>query len=135
MGKVILEQNEVMGNIKNLGAMEPGQHVSFNSTTGSVICTKGNVEKYIAWKEGKLVFDDATVTQVAKRLSRMFNVDIQVADDIKNHIYTVTFVDEPLFQILDLMTMATPVQYKTFPRKKLSDGTFSRQKIKIENKK
>ena len=62
----------------------------------------------------------------------MFNVDIEVSDDIKDYIYTVTFVDEPLFQILDLMTIATPVTYDALPRKKLPDGTFSKQKIIIQ---
>ena len=38
------------------------------------------------------------------------------------------------FQILDLMTIATPVSYKALPRKKLPDGTFSKQKIIIEKK-
>jgi hypothetical protein len=46
----------------------------------------------------------------------------------------VTFVDEPLFQILELMTVATPVEYKVLPRKKLPDGTYSKQKIIIQKK-
>ena len=29
-GKVVLEQNEVNGNAKTIGAMEPGQHVNYN---------------------------------------------------------------------------------------------------------
>jgi len=61
----------------------------------------------------------------------MFNVDIEVKDNIKDYIYTVTFVDEPLFQILDLMTIATPVKYEALPRKKMPDGTFTKQQIII----
>ena len=134
-GEVVLEQIYLNGNVKTIGRMEPGQHVSFNSVNGSIDCTKGCVEKYIAWKEGKLVFEDAYISEVAQRLSRMFNVDIEVADDILDYFYTVTFVDEPLFQILDLITIATPVIYKTLPRKKMPDGTFSKQKIIIEKRK
>ncbi len=108
--------------------MEPGQHVNYNLKTGMVSCTKGNVEKYIAWKEGKMVFEDTPITQVAERLSRMFNVDIEVADDVKDYIYTVTFVDEPLFQILDLMTIATPVAIKRFPGKNYLTAHFQSKK-------
>ena len=43
-------------------------------------------------------------------------------------------MDEPLFQILDLMTIATPVRYKALPRKKLPNGTFSKQIIIIEKR-
>ena len=130
-GKVVLEQNEG-AQTKTIGSMVPGQHVSYNVKTGAVYSSQGNIEKYTSWKDGKLIFEDALITQVAEKLSRMFNVDIEVSDDIKDYIYTVTFVDEPLFQILDLMTIATPVTYDALPRKKLPDGTFSKQKIIIQ---
>lgn len=133
-GKVVIEQNEKDGTTKIIGKMEPGQHINYNINTGAVTSTKGSVEKFVAWKNGKLVFEDASINEVAERLSRMFNVDIKVADDITDNIYTVTFMDEPLFQILDLMTIATPVAYRAMPRKKLSDGTFSKQKIIIEKR-
>ena len=131
-GKVVLEQNDGDGKIKTIGSMVPGQHVSYNLKTGAIHSAKGNIEKYFAWKDGKLIFEDAPINQVAEKLSRMFNVDIEVSDDIKDYIYTVTFVDEPLFQILDLMTIATPVSYTALPRKKLPNGTFSKQKIIIK---
>lgn len=133
-GKVVLGQTGNGPETKILGVMEPGQHVNYNLKTGVVSSTKGSIEKYIAWKNGKMVFEDTPIARIAERLSRMFNVDIEVADDIKGYIYTVTFVDEPLFQILDLMTIATPVSYKALPRKKLPDGTFTKQKIIIEKK-
>lgn len=133
-GKVTLERNEISGKAKLIGIMAPGQHVNYSIKTGEVSGTNGNVEKYIGWKDGKLIFEDATMTQVAEKLTRMFNADIEISDDIKDYLYTVTFVDEPLFQILDLMTIATPVRCKIFPREKMPDGTFSKQKIIIEKK-
>ena len=97
---------------EQLGAMEPGQHVIYNSKTGQFISEVGDVNKYIAWKDGKMVFDNEPIEQFVQRLSRMFNVDIKVADEVKQYKYTVTFIDEPLFQILDLLTVATPMSYK-----------------------
>ena len=134
-GKVLVDQTETNGNIKTIGAMEPGQHINFNINSEVVSCTKGSVEKYIAWKDGKIVFKNESLVQVTDRLSRMYNVDFEIADNVKDYSYTVTFVDEPLFQILDLITIATPVIYKALPRKKLPDGTFSKQKIIIEKRK
>jgi transmembrane sensor len=134
-GKVVVEQKLVNGNVKTIGTMEPGQHVSFNVNNKEVSCTKGSVEKYIAWKDGKLVFKNESLVEVTDRLSRIYNVDFEIADNVKDYSYTVTFVDEPLFQILDLITIATPVTYKSLLRKKLPDGTFSKQKIIIEKRK
>ncbi len=131
-GKVVLE-HDANGQTKTIGSMVPGEHVKYNKRESTISYSKGSVERYIAWKDGKLVFEDATLTQVLDRLSRMFNVDFEVDDSIKDFPYTVTFVDEPLFQILDLMTIATPVSYRALPREKLPDGTFSKQKIIIES--
>ena len=134
-GKVLLEKQLPYFKTEILGSMKPGQHVEYSSKTGKIISSVGNVEKYIAWKDGKLIFDDTSIEQITEKLSRMFNVDIDVDDNIKDYYYTVTFMDEPLSQILDLMTIATPVNYKILPRKKLPDGTFTKQKVIIESKK
>jgi ferric-dicitrate binding protein FerR (iron transport regulator) len=133
-GKVVIEKSEENGNKKTIGSMVPGQHVSYHIKTGVVASSRGGVEKYIAWKSGKMVFEDASILYVADRLSRMFNVDIEVKDNVKDYLYTVTFVDEPLSQILDLMAIATPLKYRVLPRKKLPDGTFTKQKIFIEKR-
>jgi len=134
-GKVILEQTNSTEKIKTIGTMIPGQHVEYNAQSGAISSTEGKVEKYISWIDGKLIFDDTPILQVAERLSRMFNVDFEIKDEIKDNIYTVTLEDESLTQILDLMTIATPVVYKALPRKKLTDGTFSKQKIILEKRK
>lgn len=133
-GKVVLEQSVADGESKLIGSMVPGQHVKYNWETETISSSKGSVERYIAWKDGKLIFEDTPISEVADKLSRMFNVDIEVDKEIEDYIYTVTFNNEPLFQILDLMTIATPVKYTSLPRKKLSDGTYSKQKIIITKK-
>jgi transmembrane sensor len=133
-GKVIIEKILPDNKTGQIGTMAPGQHIAYNSKTGKISSTQVNVENYIAWKEGKLVFDNTSILQVTEKLSRMFNVEFYVADDIKDLTYTVTFADDPLYLILDLMTETTPIKYTRFPRKKLDDGTFSKQIIKIERR-
>ncbi len=133
-GKVVLEQSNKNGISKSIGSLIPGEHVNYNSITGEISTSTGNVEKYIAWKDGILFFDNAGISEVAERLGRMYNVEIKVADEIKDYTYTVKFVDESLSQILDLLTRATPVNYKMFPRTKLPDGMYSKQKILFEKR-
>ena len=134
-GKVVLEQNSQIGKDKTIGTMVPGQHVAYSLLNGNFSSTKGRVEKYFSWINGKLIFEDTPILQVTERLSRMFNVDFQVKDEIKDYTYTVTLEDESLSQILDLMTIATPVVRKALPRKKLPDGTYSKLKIILEKRK
>jgi len=134
-GKVFMEKILKDGTIQTIGSLIPGQHVNYNIETEEIESTRGEIEKYIAWKDGKLIFENEPITGVAKQLSRMFNVDIEIGDkSITDLTYTVTFIDEPLFQILNLMTIATPVKYKAFPREKMPDGTFTKQKIIFEKR-
>ena len=134
-GMVILEKVEPNEKSIAIGRMSPGQHVEYTNLRGAISSTQGEVEKYISWIDGKIIFEDTPILQVAERLSRMFNVDFEIKDELKDYNYTVTLEDESLSQILDLMTIATPVLYKTLPRKKLPDGTFSKQKIILEKRK
>lgn len=134
-GKVVLEQLNGNGTPKTFANLVPGQHIEYDKETTALTSSNGNVENYIAWKDGKLIFDNVPLNRIADRLSRIFNVEIQVSKDVEKYRYTVTFIDEPLFQILDLLSEATPIIYKTFPRSKNPNGAFSKQKIIIEKRK
>ena len=133
-GKVILEQVKKDGEIINIGTMKPGLHVNYDLQSGSITSIEGSVEKYISWTEGKLIFEDTPISSVAEKLGRIFNVDFEVKDDARDYVYTVTFSDEQLYQILDLMTIVSPITYKILPRQKLPDGAFSKQKIIIRKR-
>ncbi len=134
-GKVLVEVVKNNGNIETIKELIPGQHVKYEKNTGVVKSSLHQIEKYVAWKDGKLVFENEPIDMVAQRLSRMFNVEIEVNKEVKHYRYTVTFVDEPLFQILELLSAATPINYRALPRTKNPDGTFTKQKIFIEKKK
>jgi len=134
-GKVLLTHSDNEGESKTVGSMLPGQHVVYKTNTGTISSTSGDIEKYIGWTDGKLIFVDAPINQIAEKLSRMFNVEIEIRNNVKELYYTFTLVDEPLYQILDLMTIATPeMAYKIVPRKKLPDGSYSRQIIIIDKR-
>ena len=128
-GKVGLMESAMQ---KKMGMMVPGQHAKYNKTDGTIISSMGNVEKYISWMDGTIIFEDTPIEEVAARLSRMFNVEIIVSDAIKNYDYTVTFIDEPLYQILDLLALATPIKYTVKQREKKPDGTYSKQRIILD---
>jgi ferric-dicitrate binding protein FerR (iron transport regulator) len=134
-GKVVIDRILPDKKIEQVSSMVPGQHISYNQNTNEVISGMGSIDKYVAWKDGKLIFDNESITEVAKKLERMFNVEIEVADDVKYLTYTVTLYNDPLYLILDLMSETTPITYIALPRKRQPDGSFSKQKVKIEKRK
>ena len=133
-GKVVIVKS-IEGTTKTIESLVPGQHVDYNTKTGKLSIAEGDVKKFVAWKDGLLVFDNASIEDVAERLSRIFNVDISFSEDIRDYTYTVKFVDESLIQILELLTHATPVNFTVYPREKLQDGTYSKQRISLEKRK
>ena len=87
-------------------------------------------DRYFSWKEGNIVFNKEPIGEVAKKLSRWFNVEIQINDPRLNELtYTGTFVDETLPQVMELMAMISPVSYTISDRKEISQGTFSNRTV------
>ena len=94
-----------------------------------------DVEKYLAWKDGILMFRDDSMPEVVRRLNRWFNVDIQLAGSaLKNYVYTATFEDESLIQVLDLLKISAPIDYTIKQREIKTDKTFSKMEIEIKQK-
>lgn len=133
-GKVRLEEILKNGETQNVGTMVPGQHVEYNRETKKVNSSMVNVNRFIDWKDGLLIFENSKIGEVTEKLARKFNVEFLLGDGVQDLIYTVTFVDESLNQILDLMSQTTPIQYRFLPREKNNAATYAPQKIAITRK-
>jgi ferric-dicitrate binding protein FerR (iron transport regulator) len=96
---------------------------------------KVNTNKYLAWKEGLLVFREDPMPEVVRRLNRWFNVDIQLeGPELKGWAYTATFEDESLEQTLELLKISAPIDYTIKQREMNTDKTFSKMEIVIKQK-
>ena len=128
-GKVILYKSETSREIK---ALSPGECLKFETKKNNYTLESGHTEKYISWKDGLLVFKNEKVEDVAKKLARWYNVEVEIDNEKVNEFtFTATFMDETLPQVLELLTLATPVSYQLTLQKKLTDGSFSKQKVLI----
>lgn len=115
--------------------MHPGQRAVYQKEKQKIFAEEVNVDKYISWRDGNLIFRDDSMEDVVKRLSRWFNVEITINDpEIKNYIYKATFRNENLFQVLNLLKLSAPIDYSITDRKELMNGEFSKQKIYLMKK-
>jgi ferric-dicitrate binding protein FerR (iron transport regulator) len=95
-----------------------------------------NIEKHVSWKDGKLVFKNDPVAEIAKKLARWYHVEVDVTDQkVHKYTFTATFTDETLPQVLELLSMPTPVVYNLIPREKLTDVHIAKQKVVVGLKK
>ncbi|MDO9341621.1 MAG: DUF4974 domain-containing protein, partial [Bacteroidales bacterium] len=131
-GKVEVSLTDDKKNIKS-SKLDINQHFSFNKANGTTsIITEDNTYKYISWKDGKLVFRNEPLSQVVKKISQVFNIDIEIkGEEIQNYCFRATFQDESLAEILKLLKMSSPIDYIEVKRDPLPDGSFPRKKVII----
>ncbi len=112
------------------GTLTPNQSLIFNKKNQTI--QKKNVEasQYIGWTEGKLIFRYENMKQVAERLSRWYNADIDIEDpEVLDYALRATFMDEPLDEVLKLLTLTAPITFKEQPRETTKDNIYKRRKI------
>jgi len=130
-GKVEVNLTDNKKNIKS-SILDINQHFSFNKASGTTSIINEDPYKYISWKDGKLVFRNESLTQVIKKISQVFNIDIEIkGKEIQNYSYRATFHDESLSEILKLLKISSPIDYIEVKRDPLPDGSFPRKKVII----
>ncbi len=93
-----------------------------------------NLYKWCAWKDGVLVFRDDRLDYVFQRIERTYNVNIIIQDkEISSYLYRATFKDESLEQILALLKLSAPINYKWLERTK-TDNFYDKQTIVVMKK-
>jgi len=91
--------------------------------------------KYSAWVEGKLMFRGDPMPEVARRIARWYNVEVELADkDLENDVIRGTFQDDSLEDVLQYISMTSPIYYRVTDRKIMDDGTFQKKKVLLYRK-
>ncbi len=134
-GKVLLQQT-CNDKISDLMEMKPNQVAFFKQSENKLRRkTESDLTKYTAWIDGKIVFSNDPINTVIQKLENWYNVDIELSDKkLENYRFTGTFIDEPLEQVLSILSLTSQMQYKVIPAKKLGDNSFSKRKIILKSK-
>jgi transmembrane sensor len=135
--EVVLQQGKVEF-LDNKGdekvTMLPSERLVFQN--GNISKSVIDPAKYNAWTEGKLVFRGDPMAEVARRIERWYNVKVNLADsDLKKYSFRATFEDDKLEDVLQLLSMTSPIRYLITPRKLLDNGTYEKEEVTIYLKK
>jgi ferric-dicitrate binding protein FerR (iron transport regulator) len=134
-GKVTLEKghgDEAM----EIAIMNPGEVAEFDQTENKLRIMKNQgIEKFFAWTRGKIVFSNDPILTVVEKLENWYNVEIEIADTkLETYRFTGTFFDEPVDQVLHLLSISSGMEYSIVPARKLDDNTYSKRKITLRSK-
>lgn len=130
-GKVSISNSNATVNV----SMNPGELATFSNSNNHVTKTKTDLRKYVAWKSGKLMFRDDNMSKVVEKLERWYNVEFEIADkEIADYVYTATFIDESLDQVLKMLSLSAPIRFTISERNKQEDQTFAKAKVRLYKK-
>lgn len=111
--------------------LHPSEIADYDTENNRIIHkTEPEIDRYTAWKDGKIVFFDDPIGKVISRLENWYNVDIEIADNrLMAYHFTATFGQESLDQVLKYLSISTPLNYKFISLPKTDDQTGTRTKI------
>ena len=92
--------------------LTPGHSAIYDKDTGSLIDRKDDVTFAACWAQDRLTFTQVSLGEVCRYLSKWYGVEIVVSDALKSSCsYTFTIREEPIDQILDIMSRINPMKY------------------------
>lgn len=113
--------------------LKPSERLVFNGE--KIQIEEVETAKYKGWTEGKLIFRGDNMAEVARRLERWYNIEVEVADaELNEYVFRATFEDDSLEEVLKLLSMTSPIRYRVTPRQALADGSWKKEKVKLYKK-
>ncbi|PTN07546.1 FecR family protein [Mangrovibacterium marinum] len=135
--EVVLEEGSVLlSNTSGLNEkMVPNDRIVFDLRNNQLKKSQVNTSDYLSWIDGKLVLKDISLREACLRLSRFYNVDMEVrAENIDKEKVRLVLENESLEDALKLLSVIAPISYQVEERKARGDDSYSRKKIIILNK-
>lgn len=94
--------------------VSPGEKVTYDQSKNEYTMEAVDTNIYTAWRLNQFVFENATLREIANKLSVKFNVNINIQSSIlaQRKFRCVINEDESLPDILKLLTFLTPIRYR-----------------------
>lgn len=96
-----------------LATLSPGQQFSYQKNKGQYAITEANISAATAWTEERFVFNNETIGNIMRELSRWYNVDIRTSEDIQELRYSgMLSRKQPLTEILNALQLTKELDFK-----------------------
>ena len=112
-GAVSLRPQQV-SNTNEGARLEPGQvgQLAANATRVTTQ-TVTDVSPLLGWMQGRLVFEDTPLREVAARLGRWYNLQFDIADPRLDSLrYTANLKSRSIHNVLDVVSASLDIQYR-----------------------
>ncbi|MDD4192106.1 MAG: FecR domain-containing protein [Mangrovibacterium sp.] len=115
--KVVLETGKVEL-MKSSGSqtkytLEPGQKLTYHRVSDHVIVREVELDRYVKWKDGVLIFRKDPMSEVVPVLQRKYNIDLEMnVPSLDKYLFTATITDESLNEIIKSIAFTCRADFK-----------------------
>lgn len=103
----------IASNSKEIRQLTKGEQATLNKVSGKVIFDKEDPDIVAAWKNNELIFRNTPIEEVIKSLESWYGVKITIDNQmIGGHNYTFKIKTETFKEVLSMMQVMTPLEYK-----------------------
>nr|WP_255487017.1 FecR family protein [Mucilaginibacter sp. SP1R1] len=112
-GKVKVEKNNTNSKPEMFAeAITHNQQLVYNEQSNRHELSQVQTSNLIAWQQNKLCFDNASIDEIAHTLDRWYNVTVKLESNKACRHYTVSFNNEPLDHVLNVLSQLTGLSYQ-----------------------
>ncbi len=119
---VLVEGKVQINNLKGrkIGEIAPGQ-IAVQSSRKPLTVANTDPYFYTSWKDGKVAFNGEKISDIAMRLERWYNVEIQFEkESLKEYDLTGTILlNKPIEQTIMALELLAPIKFET---KEIANG-------------
>jgi len=112
-GSVKVSKSDARNPLKGSRVIHPGQLVTYSRESEKFSTREVDVEFYISWKDGYFLCDKITLERLAQKLSRHYNVQIVVEDELLKRTTFSGKLDnkESVLEVLEIINASKSIDY------------------------
>lgn len=115
-GSVSVEQSDILS---EKCILKPGEQIRINGNGQRSVIENANIEEAVAWKNNLFWFEDSDIYDVAKTLSRWYNVTIEIKDTITDRFTGSIPMDLTFSKVIGMLQKTAKMQYKSMGHGKI----------------
>lgn len=111
---------------KTIHSVKPGEHIEFDKQSSQFNVSQQDPTIAIAWKDGKFVFINKTLTEICSELENWYNVEIIIQNkSLANTRYTsVIKRTTTVNMVMKMLSLTDKINYKINDRKEARDIVY-----------
>ncbi|MGJ5641486.1 FecR family protein [Formosa sp. S-31] len=113
--QVNIQETDLEGNSEKNIVLHPNQQVFYNENLSQKYSvTAVDAKIYSSWKDGSFYFDDESLDNILRKMSRWYNFDVRFKDEtLKTKRFKgMVMKDKTLNYLLDIISQTAEIKYK-----------------------